>query len=380
MFQGTFLMNISILTADFSSNCYGRSYLLAKLLQSYHNVKVIGPQFGETIWSPLANSADINIVPVTIPYRTVNFIESIIEITKQCNSEIIYATKPLVTSFGVGILAKIKYGKPLILDIDDWELAPFYIPNALRRMKNAMNDINKPISFFPTYIMEKLVRFADFTTVASSVLKRKFGGMIIPHVRRIPHYQKKVVDDKNITIMFLGTPRPHKGLEDLIAAFRLLENNNVILKIIGVDPNEYYCEQISEIAEKDSRINLMSFVPFDSLGDILFDADIIVIPQRSTFVGETQTPAKLFDAMAYGKAIVSTRVSDIPEVLDDCGLIVKPANIDDLYKALKFLIENPRQRMVLGKKAQDRCATVYNYDSVAQKLSQYIEEAACPNT
>ena len=34
-----------------------------------------------------------------------------------------------------------------------------------------------------------------------------------------------------------------------------------------------------------------------------------------------QVPAKLFDAMALGRPVVSTRVSMIPEILDGCGLI-----------------------------------------------------------
>ena len=372
-------MNISILTADFSRNCYGRSYLLAKLLHSYHDVKVIGPQFGDTIWSPLANTRDIDIIPITVPYRTWNFVITIAELIQKCNSEIIYATKPLVTSFGLGILAKIKYRIPLILDIDDWELAPFYLRRGLRRMKNAINDINKPISFFPTYMMEKFIGSADYITVASSVLKRKFGGLIIPHVRMVPPHARRVSGCNDVTIMFLGTPRPHKGLEDLIAAFRLLKVNNVILKIIGINSNDSYCKQIIAIAGKDPRIILMPAIPFGSLETTMSDVDIIVIPQRSTFVGETQTPAKLFDAMAYGKAIISTSVSDIPEVLNDCGIIVEPANADDLYDALKLLIENPQKRKTLGKKARDRCASVYNYDDIAKKLSRYIEEAVCRN-
>ena len=372
-------MNIAILTADFSRNCYGRSYLLAKLLHSYHKVKVIGPQFGDAIWPPLANSMDIDILPIAVPDRTFNFMAAVAEIVRKCNSEVVYATKPLLTSFGTGILVKMRYGIPLFLDIDDWELAPFYIRNGIRRIKNAINDINKPISFFPTYVMGKSIGFADRITVASSVLKQKFGGMIVPHVRKVYPGAQTVSHSNETTVMFLGTPRPHKGLEDLIAAFKMLKNSNVILKIIGVDINDSYCKQIMAIAHKDSRIVLKPAIPFSALEETISDADIMVVPQRSTCVGETQTPAKLFDAMACGKAIVSTNVSDIPEVIKECGMIVEPANVEDLYHALKVLIDDPKKRMVLGKKAQDRCATIYNYDNVAKKLSQYIMEATCRN-
>jgi len=46
-------MKISILTPDFSHNCFGRPWLLAKVLQKHYDVEMIGPAFGDGIWSPL---------------------------------------------------------------------------------------------------------------------------------------------------------------------------------------------------------------------------------------------------------------------------------------------------------------------------------------
>lgn len=42
-------MKISILTPDFSHNCFGRAWLLAKVLQRHYDIEVIGPAFGDGI-------------------------------------------------------------------------------------------------------------------------------------------------------------------------------------------------------------------------------------------------------------------------------------------------------------------------------------------
>lgn len=46
-------MKVSILCADLSSNCLGRSYVLARALERRYEVEIIGPAFGGGLWEPL---------------------------------------------------------------------------------------------------------------------------------------------------------------------------------------------------------------------------------------------------------------------------------------------------------------------------------------
>ena len=112
-------MKISILTPDYSNNCFGRAWLLAKLLQRRYKIEMVGPAFGTGIWKPLRNACDFQtkIVKGNPGGR--------FEFKKMLNlisGDMIYATKPLMASFGVGLVKKIRTRKPLVLDIDDWEL------------------------------------------------------------------------------------------------------------------------------------------------------------------------------------------------------------------------------------------------------------------
>jgi hypothetical protein len=49
-------MRISLLVSDFSKNCLGRVYILAKMLESKYEVEVVGPLFGKRIWPPCDNN------------------------------------------------------------------------------------------------------------------------------------------------------------------------------------------------------------------------------------------------------------------------------------------------------------------------------------
>ena len=50
------------------------------------------------------------------PYWQIN------ELAKKIEGDVIYVSKPLFTSLSLGLKRKLFDGKPVILDIDDWEM------------------------------------------------------------------------------------------------------------------------------------------------------------------------------------------------------------------------------------------------------------------
>lgn len=115
-------MKISVLAADVSSNCFGRAYVLARALQEEYDVEIIGPVFGQTVWEPLVEQNDVELR--TVPgrplfHQTVSQLKMIIDMI---SGNVVYASKPLITSYGVGLLDRFFHKRPLVLDIDDWQM------------------------------------------------------------------------------------------------------------------------------------------------------------------------------------------------------------------------------------------------------------------
>lgn len=391
-------MKISILTPNLSGNCLGRAYILAKALQRKYDVEIVGPTFfGKGIWSPVANDK-------SIVYKTVDFDKSLKQLIKLkklykiIDGDIIYANKPLFTSFGIGLIKKLLTKKPLILDIDDWEVGlrkkQYHKKGFIEKLKYLKKKLlkfkffifKKESIYWFINVLEKLTRIADKITVSSSFLKKKFGGTIIWHGRdenvlNPKNYPKqsfrkkyKIKDNQKI-IMFIGTPRPYKGVEDLIEAVSINRNTHLLLFIIGVGSDKY-CQNLLRFGKKKLKKRFITYglQPFKKIPEFLSIADIIIIPQRKSYSTIGQIPAKVFDAMAMAKPIIATDVSDLPEILKGCGLIVEPDNPLKLSEAIDNLISNPEEATLMGQKARKRFEEKYSWSKMIENLFQVIEE------
>jgi len=79
-------------------------------------------------------------------------------------------------------------------------------------------------------------------------------------------------------------------------------------------------------------------------------------------------PAKLFDAMAMGKPIVATDVSDIPAVLEGCGLVVPAGDVNALSQGISYVLDHPVEAAEMGKRARQKCVDHYSWEAMERGL------------
>jgi glycosyltransferase involved in cell wall biosynthesis len=290
---------------------------------------------------------------------------------------VLYASKPRPTSYGLALLARRRRRRPLVLDIDDWELGFYYRSGAWGRVGRALNLAN-PNGLTWTWLCERLIPAADALTVASRFLERRFGGTLLPHVRDTDAWNPERYDhaatraalgfDRSPLVMFLGTPRAYKGVDDLVEAVASL-GGGVTLALVGVKPG-------SDAARRWAArpfVRTLGEVPFDDVPRYLAAADVVVVPQRATTDTVGQVPAKLFDAMALGRPIVATAVSMIPEILGDGGVVVPPGHVGELAKAIHHLVSEPEIAASLGRRARARCVAEYSFTAARARLFPLID-------
>ena len=371
-------MKVSVLAFDLSDNSTGRADLLARLLAPRYSVEVVGPRFGAEVWRPARGGA--------IPYRSLpgarypRFVSLAPDLARLADGDVLVASKPRPTSFGVALLARRQRRRPLLLDIDDWELGFFYRSGRWGRLGRALNLAN-PNGLPWTWLMERCVGRADAITVASRFLERRFGGTLIPHVRDTEAWDPARFDAAGMrvalgigdakVVMFLGTPRGHKGVDDLVAA---MEGLGARLVIVGADTGT---EAARRWAARPG-VTVRGAIPFDEVPRYLAAADVVAIPQRATSDTVGQVPAKLFDAMAMARPIVATSVSMIPEILDGCGLLVPPGDGRALRAMLETLLASPDRARELGRRARARCIERYSFASARTVLFPLIDGLVAP--
>jgi glycosyltransferase involved in cell wall biosynthesis len=366
---------VTVVGFDLSDNSTGRADLLARLLQPCYDVTVVGPRFGVDVWMPAREGP--------VAYRAVPgsrypaFARTVPALMGMIDGDVVLASKPRPTSYGVALLARARSRRPLALDIDDWELGFFYRAGVWGTIGRALNVAN-PNGFGWTWLVESLVRRADAVTVASRFLQGRFGGTLIGHVRDTELWDPRRFDREAArarlgvgaarVVMFLGTPRGHKGVDDLVEAAAGL-GPEAVLVLVGIDLD-------SEKARRWRQrpfVKLVGMIPFDDVPRYLIAADVVAIPQRDTPDTIGQVPAKLFDAMALGRPIVSTRVSMIPEILDGCGVVVAPGDVVALREALRALLDAPAAAQALGRRAREQCEAKWSFRVARAALFPVIE-------
>ena len=385
-------MKITIINPDLSSNCLGRSYFLAKVLKRKYDVEIVGPFFGKGIWSPVAGDR-------TIEYKAVDcrsflsLLFKLKDIFGKIEGDVIYVSKPLLTSLGIALLFKRKKSVPIVLDIEDWQLG-FYkellrgypVFKKIAYILYSAVFFYKTNSYFNSWIMEKFIRRVDALTVSNDFLKEKYGGDIIVHARDTGEFdpakfdRHTVMEAENIDsgkkiVMFLGTPRAHKGLDDLTKAVAKIEDPDVVLVVVGIS-GDWYSTEFDRFAKNllGERYIGLGVQSFEKVPEFLTAADVVVIPQKKNLATVGQTPAKVFDAMAMAKPIISTDVSDMKDILAGCGWVIKPEDPGAIAEAIRDVLKDPAKAEEMGKKARLKCIEKYSWDVAAEIMQKVFSK------
>ena len=175
-----------------------------------------------------------------------------------------------------------------------------------------------------------------------------------------------------IVIAYAGNFLTFHRIDLLIKAFQQLDLAGVYLLIIGTGPLEL-CNTLKRMAanRRESQIIFTDAVPFDQMPQYLSACDILVSPQSQSIAGKFhQSPIKLYEYMAVGRAIVGSNIGQISEVIENGrnGLLFEPDSLEGLADALKQLIENPSLRLRLGQQARYDAERLHSWEANVQRI------------
>ncbi|GAA3248311.1 glycosyltransferase [Dactylosporangium siamense] len=354
-------MKIQVVSHDLSHNCLGRAHVLAQLVSNIADVEIIGRSADGTVWEPLRDDPSVPIRMLPPGMSMAAFVESL-------DADVVYAVKARRSSLGAALMARKLHGTPVIADVDDWELA-FFLDNPKWLLRNAV-DLRLPDNLWATIQAERQVRHANAVTVSSSWLLNRFGGTIVPHARDANAYQPHLDATKlrqelglqrHTVILFLGSARRHKGLQSIIDALDLLGDPGIAFVHVG-----------DGAAPRRDYVHALGTQPFHRVPQFLAAADLVVLAQQPGYVAKAQLPAKVFDAMAMQRPVIATRVSDLPAVLDGCGVLVDPGDAHGLAEAIRSIADDPDRQRRLGAAARARFEAEYSLDAVRQRVERIV--------
>ncbi len=166
-----------------------------------------------------------------------------------------------------------------------------------------------------------------------------------------------------VVVLSVGRAVPKKGYEDLLAALALLPADLAWRFVhIGGGSLTATLRGLAERLGLAQRIEWRGALAQPEVLDAYRWADLFVLAAKVTEDGDRDgLPNVLMEAQSQRLACIATRVSGIPELIEDgaTGVLVPPGDPQALARALTGLIRDPVRRMALGSAGERRVRSAF---------------------
>ena len=335
---------------DLSGNAVGRVHTLAEIYKEIADVGVIGCFFsnrGDIFWTPMKRVCSI-IDSIQVQDQR-NFIPQAIKLVLNNPCDILHLSKPRFPNILIGILYKLLWNSRVFMDIDDEELAFVSAAEALRpneylTIHSCLPKLDDLTGKGWTQIGVALARIFDGVTVVNPPLQQRYGGVIVRHARDESVFKPSLerrqssramlgITPEQKIILFLGTPRAHKGLLETAKAIAHLKRDDVLFLIVGDFPMplQWLKAEIEGLPNLNKRF--LANQPFENIPDILAVGDLCVLLQDpDNLAAQFQTPAKLSDALAMGLTVLAEPTPALADLAEKGAF--QPISRSNLSEAL----------------------------------------------
>jgi len=191
--------------------------------------------------------------------------------------------------------------------------------------------------------------------------------------------RKKKNDKKNFEILFVGRLVKEKGIIDLYQAFKEIKKgkdkikDKITLRVVGDgDLKKYLIERIKD-DQLEKEVKIESRV-YEKMPEVYQQADLLVVPSKTTRTWEEQYGMVLIEGMASGLPIIAYESGAIGENLGQGGIKIKEGDIRGLIEAIVFLIKDEKMRLKLGKMGKERAKKYFDAAKTALKLEKIYEK------
>lgn len=285
--------------------------------------------------------------------------------------DVVHVFKPIGYSGLAGIYLRLFSRRPVVLDTDDWEGA------------GGWSDVNRLPAlwrWFSAWQERWLSRHADVVTVASRTLQAWIEGLGVEPARVVylpngpdPHLREAAapleaetaqvrqelgVGDAPLALYLGHVPRG-SDLDLAVEAMAQLGEELPQARLVVAGPGEGLADLRQQVYQRglDEQVLIVAgWIEHDCAPRYLGAADAIVAPYRDTLINRAKCPAKVVQAMALGRPVVTSRIGQNVEYVEDgrSGLLTTPGDAADLARALRAVLSDRELAAELGRNGRQR--------------------------
>ena len=287
-----------------------------------------------------------------------------------------------------GMVSKL-FGAKLILDIHD--------PMPELFISKYGKGVNKFLYRLICWQEKVSCMFANLVITANSNFKENLikRGVSAEKIFVINNYPNLNIFDRNafprdlnasrdrFVLIYPGTIAPRYGLDIPIKALPILINEipQVCLRLIGPD-NEYKnsLKSLAQRLEVTDYIEFYPLIPINEVPRYLFAANVGIYPAVCDAHMDIATPTKVFEFIAMGLPVVSSRLHIIEQIFNETDIaFFEPGSVDDFASQVIKIYSEPEYRETLVKNTYRIIKEKNSWD---QEFLHYVNilHSILPNT
>jgi glycosyltransferase involved in cell wall biosynthesis len=184
----------------------------------------------------------------------------------------------------------------------------------------------------------------------------------------------KLQETKENYALFVGRLSPEKGIDTMLAAWRLNGLNGlgqqIPLKIVGDGP---LADQVAMAAQEIPGVEWLGRQPQEQVQPLMQNAKMLVFPS----VWYEGFPMVIIEAYAVGLPVVASNLGSLSSLVDSdrTGLHFRPGDADDLAAKVAWAIAHPQELAQMGREARAEFEAHYTAQANYRRLMEIYQLA-----
>ena len=196
--------------------------------------------------------------------------------------------------------------------------------------------------------------------------------LVINNGVTIQETNNKVFQNRIIQLLVISRLVTQKNIDSIIKAVKVMENEGIILNIVGDGSEINNLKNLVENYELEEKVNFIGKIENAKLNEYLSNADIFV--QASNYEG---LPHSILEAINYEIPILSTEVGGCSVLLNkgERGYIIPlPISETGISDGIRTIINNKKEAMSKAKVAKEFLNQQHNFNMNADIYHEKINE------
>ena len=342
-----------------------------------HEVLLLVPGDGETAWEKLRShyglnqSFEIRWISENLSFRRYDFAYKAVRVAKKMRPDLVYTWV-----LQAGVLA-LWQGLPTVLELHDRVTGKFG-PWLFHRFVRA----STPQRVLTNTAALKRVIVADYQLdLAATDIVVAPNGVELARYQDLPTASRAREDlglPAGFTAGYTGHFYAGRGMTLMLNLAKALPEINFLW--VGGEPDDVIFWKKKLEGEQVENVTLTGFVANAILPQYQAAADVLLMPYGTMIAGsgggnsaEIASPMKMFEYMAAGRAILTSDLPVIHEVLDaQSAVFCPPEDLNAWRTSLLALRADPLRREQLGKAARAAVGMYTWRARAARALADFI--------